>query len=360
MAALAPEGNREARAIFSRVTGVRMTEYSHGAGCACKLGPDDLARIMGTVNSHAASSHPDLLVGTESSDDAGVFDIGAGRALVQTVDIFTPVVDSPSDWGRIAAANALSDVYAMGGAPLTALQYLAWPRDQLDLDLAADVVSGGMEVMSKAGCTVVGGHSIDSPEPTYGFAVTGMVGSDSYFPNSGAEPGDTLILTKPLGIGIVTTAIKRGKCPPDLATKAIESMATLNDVAGNALARSSAHAATDVTGFGLLGHLREMCLASGVSATIALHRVPGIRRGERVAATRGCGPVGSARNLKSILEFVESEIDEDDLKLLADAQTSGGLLVALPPESAGEYLQSVPGSALIGRVESGTGITVTA
>ena len=335
-----------------------MTEYSHGAGCACKLGPDELARVMATVNGHAASSHPDLLVGPGSSDDAGVFDIGAGRALVQTVDIFTPVVDSPSDWGRIAAANALSDVYAMGGTPLTALQYLAWPRDQLDLDLAADVVSGGMQVMAAAGCTVVGGHSIDSPEPTYGFAVTGMVGSDSYFPNSRAQPGDALILTKPLGIGIITTAIKRGKCPPDLATIAIESMATLNDVAGGALARCSAHAATDVTGFGLLGHLREMCLASGVSATIDLHRVP-VFDGARELLEQGMWAGGSARNLKSILEFVESEVDEDDLKVLADAQTSGGLLVAVPPDSAGEYFQSVPGSALVGRVGAGTGITVT-
>ncbi|HWL49910.1 MAG TPA: selenide, water dikinase SelD [Acidimicrobiia bacterium] len=340
------------------MTDVRMTEYSHGAGCACKLGPDELARVMGTVNGHPASSHPDLLVGPASSDDAGIFDIGDGRALVQTVDIFTPVVDSPSDWGRIAAANALSDVYAMGGTPLTALQYLAWPRDKLDLDLAADVVSGGMAVMASAGCTVVGGHSIDSPEPTYGFAVTGMVGSDSFFPNSRAEPGDTLILTKPLGIGVITTAIKRGKCPPNLATTAIEFMTMLNDVAGNALSRSSAHAATDVTGFGLLGHLREMCLASDVSATIALHRVP-VLDGTRELLEEGMWAGGSARNLKSVLEFVESEVGEDDLKLLVDAQTSGGLLVAVPPESAGEYFQSVPGSALIGRVEAGTGITVT-
>ena len=335
-----------------------MTEYSHGAGCACKLGPEELASIMATVNGHTASAHPDLLVGTSTSDDAGVFDIGAGRALVQTVDIFTPVVNAPWDWGRIAAANALSDVYAMGGSPLTALQYLAWPRDKLDLDLAAEVVSGGLEVMAMAGCTVVGGHSIDSPEPTYGFAVTGLVGSDSYVPNSGAMPGDRLILTKPLGIGIITTAIKRGRCPSELATTAIESMATLNDVAGSALVRSSAHAATDITGFGLLGHLNEMCLASNTAATVSLERVP-IFEGVRDLLEEGMWAGGSARNLKSILDFVESEVDEGDLKLLADAQTSGGLLVALSPESAGDYLRMVPGSAVIGEITAGSGITVT-
>ena len=335
-----------------------MTEYSHGAGCACKLGPEELAVVMATVNGHMASAHPDLLVGPSSSDDAGVFDIGGGRALVQTVDIFTPVVDAPSDWGRIAAANALSDVYAMGGTPLTALQYLAWPRDTLDLSVAAEVVSGGLDTMAKAECTVVGGHSIDSPEPTYGFAVTGMVGSDSYFPNSGAVPGDALILTKPLGIGIITTAIKRGKCPSELARIAIESMATLNDRAGSALTRSSAHAATDVTGFGLLGHLKEMCLASNASAAVSLNRVP-VFEGVRDLLDQGMWAGGSARNLKAILDFVESEVDEDDLKLLADAQTSGGLLVALSPESADEYQRLVPGSAVIGRVTTGAGITVT-
>jgi selenide, water dikinase len=335
-----------------------MTEYSHGAGCACKLGPEELASVMATVNGHAASTHPDLLVGTSSNDDAGVFDIGAGQALVQSVDIFTPVVDAPWDWGRIAAANALSDVYAMGGTPLTALQYLAWPRDKLDLGLAAEVVSGGLDVMARAGCTVVGGHSIDSPEPTYGFAVTGMVGSDSYFPNSGAVPGDSLILTKPLGIGIITTAIKRGRCPTELATTAIESMTTLNDVAGTALSRGPAHAATDITGFGLLGHLKEMCLASNAAATVSLNRVP-FFEGVRDLLDEGMWAGGSARNLKSIIDFVESEVDEGDLKLLADAQTSGGLLVALSPESASDYLRMVPGSAVIGQVSAGSGITVT-
>jgi selenide,water dikinase len=336
---------------------VRLTEFSHGAGCACKLGPEELAVVMGTVRGHSAASHPDLLVGVDGSDDAGVYDLGDGRAMIQTVDIFTPVVDDPGDWGRIAAANALSDVYAMGGEPLTALQYLAWPRDKLDLAIAREVIGGGLEIMEKAGCTVVGGHSIDSPEPTYGFAVTGLAGSDAFFPNSRAEEGDTLILTKPLGVGIITTAIKRQKCPPEVAKAAIDTMTTLNDVAGDSLGPAGAHAATDVTGFGLLGHLREMCLASAVGAAVSMQRVP-VLDGARRLLAEGMWAGGSQRNLKSILDFVESEVDEDELRILADAQTSGGLLVSVPPESAGEYVKRVPGSAVIGSVTGGDGIRV--
>jgi selenide,water dikinase len=339
------------------VIGVRLTEFSHGAGCACKLGPEELAAVMGAVRGHAAASHPDLLIGVDGSDDAGVYDLGDGRAMIQTVDIFTPVVDDPGDWGRIAAANALSDVYAMGGTPLTALQYLAWPRDKLDFDIAREVIGGGLEIMEMAGCTVVGGHSIDSPEPTYGFAVTGLAGVDAFFPNSRAEDGDTLILTKPLGVGIITTAIKREKCPPEVAKAAIDTMTTLNDVSGDSLRAAGAHAATDVTGFGLLGHLREMCLASGVGATVSMQRVP-VLDGTRRLLAEGMWAGGSQRNLKSILDFVESEVDEDELKILADAQTSGGLLVSVPPESAAEYSRRVPGSAVIGSVTGGERIRV--
>ena len=335
-----------------------MTEYSHGAGCACKLSPDELARVMQTVKGHKASTHPDLLVGVATSDDAGVFSMGNGIALVQTVDIFTPVVDAPRDWGRIAAANALSDIYAMGGRPITALQYLAWPRDKLDFELAGDVISGGMEVMERAGCTVVGGHSIDSPEPTYGFAVTGTVASGAFFPNSTARPGDVLVLTKPLGIGIITTAIKRGKCPPELALEAVESMVLLNDVAGAALAIHGASAATDVTGFGLLGHLREMCLASGTGASVESRRVP-VMEGAIELLEQGMWAGGSQRNLESLLSFVESSVDELGLKVLADAQTSGGLLVALPNDKADGYVRAVPGSASIGHITTGSGIIVS-
>jgi selenide,water dikinase len=341
------------------VTSTRLTEYSHGAGCACKLSPDELSLLMEPVRDHPATSHSDLLVGVGGSDDAGVFDLGDGRAMVQTIDIFTPVVDQPGDWGRIAAANALSDVYAMGATPVTALQYLAWPRDELDFELARQVIAGGLSVMLEAGCTVVGGHSIDGLEPAYGFAVTGLAGCDSYFPNSRAAAGDKLVLTKPLGIGIITTAIKRGQCPPDAARRAIETMTTLNDVAGRSLSAAGAHAATDVTGFGLLGHLRELCLASGVGATVSFSKVP-VLEGARELLDDGMWAGGSQRNLKSIIDFVETEVGEGDLRLLADAQTSGGLLVALSPASTAGYLRLVPGAVEVGEVTTGSGIRVVA
>lgn len=300
---------------------------------------------------HTATSHPDLLIGIGTSDDAGVYALGDGRALVQTVDIFTPVVDSAIDWGRIAAANALSDIYAMGATPLTALQYLAWPRDALPFNLASEVIRGGMDVMADAGCTVVGGHSIDSPEPTYGFAVTGVADSNTLVSNSGGQADDVLILTKPLGMGVITTAIKREKCPSDLADEAIESMATLNAVAGAALHGHHANAATDVTGFGLLGHLREVCEASGVGAVVEFGRVP-IMRGVAELLAQGIWAGGSQRNLESLKPDVDSSVGDDQLRLLVDAQTSGGLLVAIPEDASAGYLQAVPGSSIIGRLTS--------
>jgi len=303
------------------------------------------------VKNHTATSHPDLLIGIGTSDDAGVYALGDGRALVQTVDIFTPVVDGAIDWGRIAAANALSDIYAMGATPLTALQYLAWPRDVLPFDLASEVIRGGMDMMADAGCTVVGGHSIDSPEPTYGFAVTGVADSNTLVSNSGGQADDVLILTKPLGMGVITTAIKREKCPSALADEAIESMATLNAVAGAALHGHHANAATDVTGFGLLGHLREMCEASGVGAVVEFGRVP-IMRGVAELLVQGIWAGGSQRNLESLKPDVDSSVGDDQLRLLADAQTSGGLLVAIPEDASAGYLQAVPGSSIIGRLTS--------
>jgi selenide,water dikinase len=340
------------------VSSVRLTEFSHGAGCACKLGPEELSQVLEPVRGHSASTHPDLLVGVSTSDDAGVFSLGNGTALVQTMDIFTPVVDGPADWGRIAAANALSDVYAMGGSPITALQYLAWPRGTLDFEIAGQVIEGGLEVMAKAGCTVVGGHSIDSPEPTYGFAITGTVPSDRYVSNAGAGPGDRLVLTKPLGVGIITTAIKRGTCPPDVAARAIESMTTLNELAGAALVTHGASGATDVTGFGLLGHLRELCLGSGVAATVEMGRVP-VLPGARALLEAGMWAGGSQRNLESVSTFVRSSVAESELKLLADAQTSGGIMAALPVDRVEDYLAAVPGAVTIGHFSPGAGIIVT-
>lgn len=324
------------------MTETRLTKYSHGAGCACKLGPEELSLVIGPVKGHAATVHPDLAVGIATSDDAGVFLIDGDRALVQTVDIFTPVVDSPWDWGRIAATNALSDIYAMGAEPVTALQYLAWPREDLPFALATEVIEGGLSVMAEAGCTVVGGHSIDSPEPTYGFAVTGIAPTGRIVTNSGANPGDALVLTKPLGIGIITTAIKRGVCPPEVAETAIEIMTSLNERAGSQLSAFRASAATDVTGFGLLGHLLEMCEASGVGAEIRFDDVPLID-GAAGLLEQGCWAGGSQRNLESVSASLRSNLALDSVKLLADAQTSGGLLVAIPPERAADYAGAAGG-----------------
>lgn len=297
------------------------------------------------------------MIGIGTGDDAGVYSLGDGRALVQTVDIFTPIVDSPTDWGRIAAANALSDIYAMGATPLTALQYLAWPRDELPFNLASQVIEGGMDVMAEAGCTVVGGHSIDSPEPTYGFAVSGLAGDGQLITNSGAIPGDVLVLTKPLGIGIITTAIKRGKCPAELGAMATEIMSSLNRDAGAALNEHGAHAATDVTGFGMLGHLRDMLDASGVGARIIYDQVP-VLDGVADLLELGMWAGGSQRNLESIGGLVRTELGEGVIRVLADAQTSGGLLAALPPAAVDGYLTSVPGSVVIGSIMAEPGIEV--
>jgi selenide,water dikinase len=289
------------------------------------------------------------------ADDSGVYALGDGRALVQSVDVFTPVVDDPYHWGKIAAANALSDIYAMGGDPLTALTILAWPRDELPYDLASEVLRGGLDVMARAGCTVVGGHSLDAPEPLFGYAVTGLVDSADAVAISAALPGDVLILTKPLGVGIVTTAIKRGFCPPQLAATAIEQMSSLNSAAGAALRPNNAHAATDVTGFGLLGHLKEMCEASNVGATVRMGDVP-VLEGVDDLLEMGAWAGGSKRNLDAVRDFVRSA--DLDIRLLADAQTSGGLLVSLDVSDAEAYLRAVPGAVAIGEISEGAGIAL--
>ncbi len=308
----------------------RLTSLSHGAGCACKLSPDELAEIIGPLAGHPAYASPQLLVGVGTSDDAGVWKLDGGQHLVQTVDFFTPIVDDPFDWGRIAAANALSDVYAMGGRPISALQVVAWPRTGLAFSILADVLRGGADVMHASGTTIVGGHSIDDPEPKYGFAVTGLVAKP--ITNAGARPGDRLVLTKPLGTGIITTAIKRGGCPREIAQSAVELMVELNATAVQPMLEVGVNAATDVTGFGLLGHLREMIVASSVSATIdfgAVPTLPGVA--DLLAAGHFSG--GSQRNLASVGPMLRPPLpDESMLKILADAQTSGGLLISVAAE----------------------------
>ena len=281
------------------------------------------------MHNTTATTHPDLIVGIAGSDDAGVYRIDDARAMVQTVDFFTPIVDDAYDWGRIAAANALSDVYAMGGDPITALQLVGWPRDDLPFDLLSRVIEGGVSVMVEAGCTVIGGHSIDDREPKYGFAVTGYVPVDEIMTNAAAEPGQVLVLTKPIGTGIIATAIKNQKASDEVTATAVEVMATLNRDAADAARRVGVKAATDVTGFGLLGHLSEIVRASGVSAEIEYDSVPLIDDVTQMVVD-GMIPGGTRRNLKSVRSTCDfGDLDKNAQLLLADAQTSGGLLLCI-------------------------------
>ena len=283
-------------------------------------------------------------MGVAHGDDAGVFRIEEGRALVQTVDFFSPIVDDPYDWGRIAAANALSDVYAMGGRPLTALQLVGWPRSKLPLDLLGRVLAGGADVMAEAGAVVAGGHSIDNESPVYGFAVTGWVDPRRMTVNSAARPGDAVVLTKPLGTGVAAAAVKQGAASRQLAGRAVEVMAALNRAASEAMIAAGVRAAVDVTGFGLLGHLRKMLEASGVSARLDMASVPVL---DEVAGLVEAGvyPGGSMRNLRSAAPVVENRAGETALKILADAQTSGGLLMAAPPEVLDRLVEGLAGAA---------------
>ncbi len=283
----------------------------------------------------------DVLVGIGGSDDAGVYRISDDIALVQTVDFFAPIVDEAFDWGRIAAANALSDVYAMGGSPLTALQLVGWPRDKLPFDLLGEVIEGGATVLAAAGCALVGGHSIDDTEPKYGLAVTGVVHPDEVVTNAGAQPGDALVLTKPIGTGLIATAIKRGVASEVQRATAVEAMARLNAGSARAMRRVGATAATDVTGFGLLGHLGEIIRASGVSAEIDLAAIP-LLPGVQRLADDGVVPGGTRRNLEAATRFTRfGDTATTDRLVLADAQTSGGLLIAVDGPLVAALLQAL-------------------
>jgi selenide,water dikinase len=336
----------------------RLTEFSHGAGCGCKLSPLDLAEVVGSMTGHPATVSPDLVVGFSTADDAGVFRLPSGEHLIQTVDFFTPIVDDPYLWGEIAAVNALSDVYAMGGTPLTALQLVCWPREELPFTELAEVIRGGADVMAKSGTTILGGHSIDDPEPKYGFAVTGLLTSGEPVTNAGAVPGDVLVLTKPLGSGVVSTAIKRDLCPDSLREAAVEVMTSLNDGAARAMVEVGVHAATDVTGFGLLGHLSEVLVASGVGAAIDVGNVP-ILPGVRDLVDAGVYPGGSRRNLTAVRPVLDvGDVGEITVRVLADAQTSGGLLISVPPDRADSLLKALAregtrSAAVIGEIRDG-------
>jgi selenide,water dikinase len=301
---------------------VRLTQFASGGGCACKVPPGELERVLGKVSMGTGSD--DLLVGLDSGDDAAVVRIDGNRAVVATTDFFTPVVDDARDWGRIAAANALSDVYAMGGEPLVALNLLAWPRDRIPFELAAEVLAGGAEVCTQAGCHLAGGHSIDDPEPKYGLAVTGLADPQHLLRNDAGVAGTPLTLTKPLGLGVLNN---RHKATGEVFADAVATMTALNRDASRAALAAGFTCATDVTGFGLLGHLYKLCRASGVSAVIDSAAVPYLEA-TRASYAEGYVPGGSRRNLEWVRPHVEASVSEDELVLLADAQTSGGLLVA--------------------------------
>ena len=328
-------------------TAVRLTQYARGGGCACKIPPGELESMLaGLGDVGDLADDENLLVGLTTGDDAAVVRIDGNRAVVATADFFTPVVDDPYDWGRIAAANALSDVYAMGGEPLVAVNLLAWPRDVLPLDLAREVLRGGRDVAHAAGCHLGGGHSVDDSEPKYGMAVTGVADADRLLRNDAGTPGLPLTLTKPLGVGVLNS---RHKATGEVFAHAVESMVMLNRDASRAALHAGVRCATDVTGFGLLGHLHKLARASGVSAVVESAAVPYLD-GAREALRDGYVSGGTRRNLDWVRPSADLAVDEDEALLLADAQTSGGLLVV------GE----LPGHPVIGELVPGRpdGVTV--
>ena len=325
---------------------VRLTQFAHGGGCACKIPPGELEAVLGELMSDVPAGTSDLLVGLDSGDDAAAVRIDRDTAILATADFFTPVVDDAYDWGRIAAANALSDIYAMGGRPLVAINVLAWPRETLPLELLREVLRGGLDIARTAGCHVAGGHSIDDPEPKYGMAVTGVASPDRLLRHDAAVAGLPLSLTKPLGLGVLNN---KHKVTGEAFPEAVAVMTALNRESATAALAKGVRAATDVTGFGLLGHLHKMARASNVTALIDVAAVPYIE-GARVAAAEGFISGGTRRNLDWVHAHLDAgSYDETEQLLLADAQTSGGLLIA------GE----IPGAPVIGELVPARGDGVT-
>jgi selenide, water dikinase len=332
---------------------IALTSLSHGAGCGCKIGAADLESIVAAI---PLPSDPAVLVGPHTADDAGVYRLRDDLALIHTADFFTPVVDDPYAFGRIAATNALSDVYAMGGEPVTALNLVAFSLSELGADVLREILRGGADAAAAAGVAIVGGHSIDDREPKYGMAVTGVVHPDAVLTNAGGRAGDALVLTKPVGAGAITTAAKRNGVDPNVLAAAIEVMATLNDAAAARARSAGAHAITDVTGFGLVGHLHELAEASGVAAEVDAVAVPAIPGALALLEDADAVSGGSRRNrawAESFATFAAG-VPEPLRRLACDAMTSGGLLVALPAEQAVGF-----GGAIVGRLVDGPAGQVT-
>jgi selenide,water dikinase len=330
---------------------VPLTSLSHGAGCGCKLSAADLRPIVASLPRPA---DPRVLVAADTADDAGVVQLTPELAIVQTADFFTPIVDDPYAFGRIAAANALSDVYAMGARPVSALNLVAYPLEALGPEMLREILRGGADAAAAAGAAVVGGHSIDDPEPKYGMAVTGVVAPHAVLTNARGRAGDALVLTKPLGAGAVATAIKRGLAEDGLVDRAVAVMTTLNDRAAEQARAAGAHALTDVTGFGLLGHVHELAAASGLAAEIDAAAVPAIDGVLALLETDKALAGGSRRNRADAETFATFApgVPEAHRRLVCDAMTSGGLLAAVPPDRTGVIDGAVVGRLLDG--EPGT------
>lgn len=332
---------------------IRLTTLTHGGGCGCKIAPKVLQEALAGVSS--GFPHPNLLVGSATADDAAVFRLNDQQALVATTDFFMPIVDDPRDFGRIAATNAISDVYAMGATPVLALAILGMPINTLPLDMIRRIMDGGAEVCRAAGIALAGGHSIDSPEPIYGLAVMGLVAPQHLKRNDTAQPGDVLILGKPLGIGVLSAALKKGLLDATGYAEMLAVTTQLNQVGQTLSALAGVHAMTDVTGFGLLGHLLEICRGSGLAASIQFADLPVLPAALNLIP-QGIGPGAIERNWDSYGHEVHLNSDLPDWawRLLCDPQTSGGLLVACAPETAGAVLECFHGAGFAEAVGIGT------
>ena len=314
---------------------IKLTQYSHGAGCGCKISPKLLDSILKSKRENI--SYPELLVGNSTKDDAAAFDLGNGTSVLSTTDFFMPIVDDPFTFGRIAATNAISDIYAMGGKPLMAISIFGWPIEKLSDDVAREVIDGGRSVCEEAGIPLAGGHSIDSPEPIFGLAVTGIVDNKNLKRNDTATAGCALFLTKPLGIGILTTAQKQGKIADGDIDVAVDAMCELNSIGQEISKLEGVRAITDVTGFGLLGHLSEICEGSDISAVLEYEKVPTLKNVKKYLSL-GCVPGGTRRNFESYGNKI-GVMSEEQRDILCDAQTSGGLLCVVEESSIEEFLQ---------------------
>jgi len=315
------------------ISTVRLTEYSHGAGCGCKISPKLLNEMLGQA--HDQIIDPSLIVGSESRDDAAVYDLGDGNGLISTTDFFMPIVDDPYTFGMISGCNALSDIYAMGGKPLMAIAIFGWPIDKLPAEIGAKVIEGGRAICKTAGISLAGGHSIDSPEPIFGLSVSGIVKMEHLKRNTGAQIGDSIFLTKPLGVGILSTAQKQKKVTPKDYQEAVEQMCQLNDIGSKIAKIKGVNAITDVTGFGLAGHLLEVCQGSNVGAKVCFNDLPLLSNIHNYI-DKGCVSGGTKRNYDSYGHFL-NKLSMLQNTILCDPQTSGGLLITVSDESLSDF-----------------------